>query len=185
MTDEKRLSRRKRSKKSACVGGIASCRCWGTLGQVQMRPRASHGQAASSRLKTAQVLKRREQAIIENARIIKPMIRLRGQGRARKRVYRFRRSLSPERVSRPARRGLLNQQKRTICSAKTCGARSNSRSSANEIRKNEGASKKVAERFLRTIKYATVDGYYTSEIGSARSEIQGKFYERVQRLHAH
>jgi hypothetical protein len=34
-----------------------------------------------------------------------------------------------------------------------------------EISKNENSPQTVEERFFRTIKYATVDGYYTSEIG--------------------
>jgi len=34
-----------------------------------------------------------------------------------------------------------------------------------EISKNEKSPSTVEERFFRTIKYATVDGYYTSEIG--------------------
>lgn len=34
-----------------------------------------------------------------------------------------------------------------------------------EISKNERSPQSVEERFFRTIKYATVDGYYTSEIG--------------------
>jgi hypothetical protein len=34
-----------------------------------------------------------------------------------------------------------------------------------EISKNEKSPQTVEERFFRTIKYATVDGYYTSEIG--------------------
>ena len=34
-----------------------------------------------------------------------------------------------------------------------------------EISKNERSPQTVEERFFRTIKYATVDGYYTSEIG--------------------
>lgn len=34
-----------------------------------------------------------------------------------------------------------------------------------EISKNEKAPQTVEEKFFRTIKYATVDGYYTSEIG--------------------
>lgn len=34
-----------------------------------------------------------------------------------------------------------------------------------EISKNERSPKTVEERFFRTIKFATVDGYYTSEIG--------------------
>lgn len=35
----------------------------------------------------------------------------------------------------------------------------------NEISKNEKSPQTIEERFFRTIKYATVDGYYTSEIG--------------------
>lgn len=35
----------------------------------------------------------------------------------------------------------------------------------NEISKNEKSPQTVEEKFFRTIKYATVDGYYTSEIG--------------------
>ena len=35
----------------------------------------------------------------------------------------------------------------------------------NQISKNERSPQTVEERFFRTIKYATVDGYYTSEIG--------------------
>lgn len=34
-----------------------------------------------------------------------------------------------------------------------------------EISRDERAPQTVAEKFFRTIKYATVDGYYTSEIG--------------------
>jgi gluconate 2-dehydrogenase gamma chain len=34
-----------------------------------------------------------------------------------------------------------------------------------EISKNEKSPATVEERFFRTVKYATVDGYYTSEIG--------------------
>lgn len=34
-----------------------------------------------------------------------------------------------------------------------------------DISKNERSPQTVEERFFRTIKYATVDGYYTSEIG--------------------
>lgn len=34
-----------------------------------------------------------------------------------------------------------------------------------EISKNEKSPQTVEERFFRTIKYATIDGYYTSEIG--------------------
>jgi hypothetical protein len=34
-----------------------------------------------------------------------------------------------------------------------------------EISKNERSPQTIEERFFRTIKYATVDGYYTSEIG--------------------
>jgi hypothetical protein len=34
-----------------------------------------------------------------------------------------------------------------------------------EISKNEKAPQTVEEKFFRTMKYATVDGYYTSEIG--------------------
>jgi hypothetical protein len=34
-----------------------------------------------------------------------------------------------------------------------------------EISKNERSPQTLEERFFRTIKYATVDGYYTSEIG--------------------
>jgi gluconate 2-dehydrogenase gamma chain len=34
-----------------------------------------------------------------------------------------------------------------------------------EISKNERSPQTVEERFFRTIKYATVDGYYTSKIG--------------------
>ncbi|MEK6323194.1 MAG: gluconate 2-dehydrogenase subunit 3 family protein [Acidobacteriota bacterium] len=34
-----------------------------------------------------------------------------------------------------------------------------------EISKNERSPQSVEERFFRTIKYATADGYYTSEIG--------------------
>lgn len=34
-----------------------------------------------------------------------------------------------------------------------------------EISKNEKSPSTVEERFFRTVKYATVDGYYTSEIG--------------------
>jgi hypothetical protein len=34
-----------------------------------------------------------------------------------------------------------------------------------EISKNEKSPRTVEEKFFRTIKYATVDGYYTSEIG--------------------
>jgi len=34
-----------------------------------------------------------------------------------------------------------------------------------EISKNERSPQTVEERFFRTIKYATIDGYYTSEIG--------------------
>lgn len=34
-----------------------------------------------------------------------------------------------------------------------------------EISRNERSPQTVEERFFRTIKYATVDGYYTSEIG--------------------
>jgi hypothetical protein len=34
-----------------------------------------------------------------------------------------------------------------------------------EISKNERSPQTTEERFFRTIKYATVDGYYTSEIG--------------------
>lgn len=34
-----------------------------------------------------------------------------------------------------------------------------------EISKNEKAPQTMEEKFFRTIKYATVDGYYTSEIG--------------------
>ncbi len=34
-----------------------------------------------------------------------------------------------------------------------------------QISKNERSPQTVEERFFRTIKYATVDGYYTSEIG--------------------
>ena len=34
-----------------------------------------------------------------------------------------------------------------------------------EISKNERSPQTVEERFFRTIKYATADGYYTSEIG--------------------
>ena len=34
-----------------------------------------------------------------------------------------------------------------------------------EISKNERSPQTVEEKFFRTIKYATVDGYYTSEIG--------------------
>lgn len=34
-----------------------------------------------------------------------------------------------------------------------------------EISKNEKSPQTVEEKFFRTIKYATVDGYYTSEIG--------------------
>ncbi|MFY9610870.1 MAG: gluconate 2-dehydrogenase subunit 3 family protein [Blastocatellia bacterium] len=35
----------------------------------------------------------------------------------------------------------------------------------NHISKNEKSPQTVEEKFFRTIKYATVDGYYTSEIG--------------------
>lgn len=35
----------------------------------------------------------------------------------------------------------------------------------NEISKNERSPQTLEERFFRTIKYATIDGYYTSEIG--------------------
>lgn len=35
----------------------------------------------------------------------------------------------------------------------------------NEISKNEKSPQTVEEKFFRTIKYATIDGYYTSEIG--------------------
>jgi hypothetical protein len=38
----------------------------------------------------------------------------------------------------------------------------------NEISKNERSPQTVEERFFRTIKNATVDGYYTSEIGIKR-----------------
>jgi len=34
-----------------------------------------------------------------------------------------------------------------------------------EISKNEKSPQTVEEKFFRTIKYATIDGYYTSEIG--------------------
>ena len=34
-----------------------------------------------------------------------------------------------------------------------------------EISKNERSPQTVEERFFRTVKFATVDGYYTSEIG--------------------
>ena len=34
-----------------------------------------------------------------------------------------------------------------------------------EISKNERSPSTVEERFFRTIKYMTIDGYYTSEIG--------------------
>ena len=34
-----------------------------------------------------------------------------------------------------------------------------------EISKNERSPQTVEEKFFRTIKYATADGYYTSEIG--------------------
>jgi hypothetical protein len=34
-----------------------------------------------------------------------------------------------------------------------------------EISKNERSPQTVEERFFRTVKYATIDGYYTSEIG--------------------
>jgi len=34
-----------------------------------------------------------------------------------------------------------------------------------EISKNERSPQTVEERFFRTVKYATADGYYTSEIG--------------------
>jgi hypothetical protein len=34
-----------------------------------------------------------------------------------------------------------------------------------EISKNEKSPQTVEEKFFRTIKYATADGYYTSEIG--------------------
>ena len=34
-----------------------------------------------------------------------------------------------------------------------------------EISKNEKSPQTVEERFFRTVKYATIDGYYTSEIG--------------------
>jgi hypothetical protein len=37
-----------------------------------------------------------------------------------------------------------------------------------EISKNERSPQTVEEKFFRTIKYATVDGYYTSEIGIHR-----------------
>lgn len=42
-----------------------------------------------------------------------------------------------------------------------------------EISKNERSPQTVEERFFRTIKYATIDGYYTSEIGIKR-ELQYK-----------
>lgn len=35
----------------------------------------------------------------------------------------------------------------------------------NQISKNERSPQTVEERFFRTLKYATIDGYYTSEIG--------------------
>ncbi|HSE35661.1 MAG TPA: gluconate 2-dehydrogenase subunit 3 family protein [Blastocatellia bacterium] len=43
----------------------------------------------------------------------------------------------------------------------------------NEISKNERSPQTVEERFFRTIKYSTVDGYYTSEIG-IKKELQYK-----------
>ena len=42
-----------------------------------------------------------------------------------------------------------------------------------EISKNERSPQTVEERFFRTIKYATIDGYYTSEIG-IKKELQYK-----------
>jgi len=42
-----------------------------------------------------------------------------------------------------------------------------------DISKNERSPQTVEERFFRTIKYATIDGYYTSEIGIKR-ELQYK-----------
>ncbi len=42
-----------------------------------------------------------------------------------------------------------------------------------EISKNERSPQTVEEKFFRTIKYATIDGYYTSEIG-IKKELQYK-----------
>lgn len=42
-----------------------------------------------------------------------------------------------------------------------------------EISKNERSPQTVEERFFRTIKYSTIDGYYTSEIG-IKKELQYK-----------
>jgi hypothetical protein len=42
-----------------------------------------------------------------------------------------------------------------------------------DISKNERSPQTVEERFFRTIKYATIDGYYTSEIG-IKKELQYK-----------
>jgi hypothetical protein len=42
-----------------------------------------------------------------------------------------------------------------------------------EISRNERSPQTVEERFFRTIKYATIDGYYTSEIG-IKKELQYK-----------
>jgi len=42
-----------------------------------------------------------------------------------------------------------------------------------EISKNERAPQTVEERFFRTVKGATIDGYYTSEIG-IKKELQYK-----------
>ena len=77
-------------------------------------------------------------------------------------------SESPEETQRTWREGLaaINKKSRDMFGAAFAAASADQQIELlKEISKNEKSPTTVEERFFRTIKYATIDGYYTSEIG--------------------
>ena len=77
-------------------------------------------------------------------------------------------SVSPDEVKKSWRDGLAAVDKK---SRDMCGKEFSAASEADQIKllteisKNERSPQTVEERFFRTIKSATIDGYYTSKIG--------------------
>ena len=77
-------------------------------------------------------------------------------------------SVSPEEVKKSWREGIaaVNKKSRDMFSADFAAtSEANQVKLLTEISKNERSPQTVEERFFRTIKNATIDGYYTSKIG--------------------
>lgn len=185
MTDEKEsISRREAIKNIGLgVGAIASLPVLGgnAAAQVQATGHAHHtaqasGQPAPQPLKF--FTEEENKTVIEMCERIVPADDTSAGARAARvnEYIDFVLSISPDATRQTWREGLaaINKKSRDMFGKDFAGATEQQQVELlTEISKNERAPKTPEERFFRTVKYATVDGYYTSEIG-IREELKYK-----------